>query len=313
MNAIVVAAGPLGVPVAEELVRACWGIDTLYYAGSAADKTAYETFRRHVSFAVKEVPDGDWSWFWKNLRFSAEGMLFLIGSPEPAWEDLKTKPESFYALQPGLLPDQAGPDAAAWALYHDDPRTGVTLYRRDEKPYSGELIFHEACPVTEKDDVGTLEEKFKDLAVKLVREFWELSTRAQLRPRGRFSPGRVNPPWTDGAIPWTEPTRRVHNFVRANARPRAGAYTYLKDRRLRVWKTSPLQPKGEIKKSRAGEIYSYDPFRVWTADGLIKLDRVQWEGEDEMPGTDFARTRGIEAGIRLEDRPTTQKRSRTIG
>jgi hypothetical protein len=305
MNAVIAAAGPLGVPVAEELVRACWGIDTLYYDESNAPAGVYEKFRKHVSFAVKEVPEKDCTWFWKNLRFDSEAMLFLIGAPEPPLEVLKTKPETFYALQPGLLPEQAGADAASWALYKGHPRTGVTLYRRGAKPYSGELVFRETCLVEESDDAGTLEKKLEALAVKLVRDFWEQSTRAKVRERGHVETANVNPPWKGEPIPWGESTRNVHNFVRASTHPRGGAATYLNGRRLTVWKTTPLRPRGEIKKWHAGEIYSFDPFRVWTGDGLIKLDRVQWEGEPEIPGTEFARTRGIEAGVTLDDHPQT--------
>jgi UDP-4-amino-4-deoxy-L-arabinose formyltransferase / UDP-glucuronic acid dehydrogenase (UDP-4-keto-hexauronic acid decarboxylating) len=281
----VAAAGPLGVPVAEELVRACWSIEALY-----------ENFQKRVSFPIRPVAHADWALLWSSLP-QDDAMLFLIGCPEPA------NPQGFkdiYALQAGLLPSQAGPDAASWALARGDAKTGVTLYRRGQKPYGGELLFQESCPISDGDDAGTLGEKLKDLAVGVVRQFWELSTKAQLRPLGPVEPGVPSPEWDDGPIPWEKTTREVHNHVRASAHPRRGAYTYLKGRKLTVWKTTIVAPRGEVKRFRPGDVYSYDPFRVWTADGWIKLDRVQWEGEEELPGTEFARTRGIEAGLRLE-------------
>ncbi len=303
MKAVVAAAGPLGVAVAEELVRACWTIHALHYDAAGPEAPSYEKFQKQVSFPLRPVPRDGWPGLWDSLPWDAETMLFLIGCPEPPARGPRGRGVNIYALQPGLLPSQAGPDAHLWALYRGEGRTGVTLYRRGEKPYSGDLLFQEACPIADTDDAGTVEKALKDLAVEMVRRFWEVSTRAQLRPRKTFISGPANPPWAGGVVPWKEPTARVHNFVRASTHPYPGAHTYLKKRKLTIWKTSPLSPKGEIKTWRAGEIYSFDPFRVWTGDGLIRLDRVQWEGEEEMPGTDFARTRGIEPGLFLEDQP----------
>ncbi|HRY30225.1 MAG TPA: hypothetical protein P5079_09350 [Elusimicrobiota bacterium] len=297
MKAFVAAAGPFALPVAEELVRACWGIETLFYdARSGADREAFEKFAKQVSFPVRPVPGGDWEKFWQSLAAPSEVLLFLIGAVEP---ETPLRFSSVYSLQAGLLPGQAGPDPLPWALWKGEPATGLTLYRRGARPYSGDLLFQTSCPIADSDDVGALEEKLKELAIRLVREFWESSTKAQLRPKESFAAAVVNPPWTGGAIPWANPTRDVHNFVRASARPGAGAFTYLKGRKLTVRKTTPLAPRGEIVSCRPGEIFSYDPFRVCTGDGMLRLERVRWEGEEEMDGTAFARTRAIEPGLMM--------------
>jgi hypothetical protein len=291
--------------VAEDLVRACWGVHTLYHETSPGDEADWAAFQKQVSFPVKPVPAGGWTdRFWAGLGTPEdEGMLFIIGAPEPRLSVLPKGFSKVYALQAGLLPQQAGPDAASWALARGEARTGATLYHRSEKPYSGDLLFEQPCDVTDKDDAASLEAKLKELAIQTVRDFWETSTRAQLRFQRSFTSETVRPSWAGGPVPWKESTKAVHGFVRASTHPREGAYTYLKGRRLRVWKASPAVARGEIKRWRAGDVFSFDPFRVWTGDGLVKLDRVQWEGEEEMPGTDFARTRGIEAGLTLEDAP----------
>jgi hypothetical protein len=109
----VAAAGPLGVPVAEELVRACWSIEALYYDAASPQRAVYENFQKRVSFPIRPVAHADWALLWSSLP-QDDAMLFLIGCPEPA------NPQGFkdiYALQAGLLPSQAGPDAASWARW----------------------------------------------------------------------------------------------------------------------------------------------------------------------------------------------------
>lgn len=199
MNAIVAARGLWGVPIVEELVRACWGIDSLYYDAAPPGGPAYEEMQRRVSFRVRAVPGGDWNRFWKTLEASPGSMLFLVGCPEPEEDPARRGFDKVYVLHWGLLPGQAGPDAVRWALARGEKRTGVTLYRRLEKPYCGDLLLQAACPLPAAQGAVPLEKALTDLAVKMVRAFWEVSTQAELVPQCRVVSNRIDGPWPQAA------------------------------------------------------------------------------------------------------------------
>ncbi|HOW27355.1 MAG TPA: formyltransferase family protein [Elusimicrobiota bacterium] len=303
MKTIVVASGLSGVPVVEELLKGIWKVEVLYYDKTSPHQGSYEEYRERAGFPVTGVSDSLEPSFWKNLALDSETVLLLINHPEPDQNWLPTVPDKFYCLHTALLPRYTGRNPIQWALYDDAPDTGITLYRRMGGPYTGEIIFQEAVQILEQDDISTLEKKLNEMSVGIVQRFFTEASQAILRGHGRVAFQSANKPWPPrrGSINWKETTQQIHDFVRAQTHPYPGAITYLKGRKLTVWKTMMLEPKGEIRKSRPGEVYTFDPFRVWTGDGLIQLQSVQWDGEDEMKGTDFARTRSIEPGLLFEE------------
>jgi len=61
----------------------------------------------------------------------------------------------------------------------------------------------------------------------------------------------------DGQIDWTWPARRVHDLVRAVAKPFPGAFTWHGERQIMVWKTQVVAEAGQA--APAGTV---------TADGV---------------------------------------------
>ena len=58
----------------------------------------------------------------------------------------------------------------------------------------------------------------------------------------------------DGLIDWLSPVESVHNLVRAVTRPYPGAFTYLGERRVNIWKAVPWDRQILYPDARPGEV-----------------------------------------------------------
>ena len=71
----------------------------------------------------------------------------------------------------------------------------------------------------------------------------------------------------------------MYNLTRAVTHPYPGAFTFLGDKRLLIWKALPEE--GELK-APPGTITSLKPLLISTGQGLLRPLSVQLEGEEEM-------------------------------
>jgi len=86
----------------------------------------------------------------------------------------------------------------------------------------------------------------------------------------------------------------LHDWVRALTHPYPGAFTTLAGRRVWIWKASPWRP------GQGGSASERPQPRMWrlegtpprllagTGDGELALERIQFDGEQELDGSDFA-------------------------
>jgi methionyl-tRNA formyltransferase len=98
----------------------------------------------------------------------------------------------------------------------------------------------------------------------------------------------------DGLIAWQKDALSLYNLTRAVTHPYPGAFTYFKGRKLFVWKA---YPEDESRGVTPGKIVSSNPPMVSTGKGILKLLRVQLEGEEEMDAGKFASLHSIENEI----------------
>jgi methionyl-tRNA formyltransferase len=69
--------------------------------------------------------------------------------------------------------------------------------------------------------------------------------------------------------------------------PYPGAFTHLAGRKVLVWKAAPAEAAGPA--LRPGEMTVVDGALIaGTGEGLLRLESVQADGEEEVPGAEFA-------------------------
>jgi len=212
---------------------------------------------------------------------------------------LAIPPRGALNLHGSLLPKYRGRVPVNWVLIHDERETGVTLHYMEEKPDRGDIVAQRAVPITDDDTALTLFHKVADAAAALMRDTYPL-LRAGTAPRTPQDHGRASyfggrrP--ADGRIDWTAPARTIFNLVRAVTHPYPGAFTTWQQRTLYVWQARPLPATAPIK-APPGTLLAVAPaLHVQTGDGVLALNRVQLDGEPELPAVQWAANHRVREG-----------------
>lgn len=204
-------------------------------------------------------------------------------------------------LHGSLLPAYRGRAPLNWVLVNGETRTGVTLHHMTRDADAGDIVAQEPIDIAPDDTARSLYERMVKTGVALLEQWYPAllagtaPRRAQDHTRATVV-GRRRP--EDGRVAWAWPAARIANMIRAVTHPYPGAFVGDGDARVYLWEgvAVPCAP------APAGTILAIDErgVSVATADGALRLTRVQQAGDIEMPADRWARTRGIAPGARLE-------------
>lgn len=177
----------------------------------------------------------------------------LLGDAEPA----TVLVHGWYRIIPGVLlarhrflgfhysalPAYRGNAPLVWQILRGEPELGLSFFRFAPGMDEGDLLAQRRFPLGLDESIGDAIARAEALCLEMVRTTlpaW-LQGRHALQPQaaeGASYCGLRLP--ADGRIDWRQDARRVHDFVRAQARPYPGAFTTLGDgATLRIWRTRP--------------------------------------------------------------------------
>lgn len=205
-------------------------------------------------------------------------------------------------LHGSLLPAYRGRAPLNWVLVNGETRTGVTLHHMTVEADAGDIVAQTPIEIEPDDTALTLYDRMVKIGVDLLLQSYPavLAGTAPRRPQDHARAtvvGRRRP--EDGRVAWTWPARRIANMVRAVTHPFPGAFVGDENRRLYVWEAAIADGGGPAPAGTIVDIESVDGVRVTTADGALRLLRVQEEGGPEEPAPDWARRHGLQPGDRM--------------
>ncbi len=225
-------------------------------------------------------------------------------------EVLAVPPQGGINVHASLLPKYRGAAPIAWALYHGETRTGVSIIRMSVSLDAGDILAAESLDILPGETAGELEARLAPLGAKLALQVIDrigAGTATGLKQ----DPAQVTkaPKLTKehGAIDWTQPAERVCNHVRA-MHPWPTAYTYWHRAgqpplRLIVHKAecrpgttdqalapgSVLEPEGSSARLRV----------VAGGGTLVEVLELQPAGKRRMAAEEFLRGHRVRPGDRL--------------
>jgi methionyl-tRNA formyltransferase len=145
---------------------------------------------------------------------------------------------SFLGIHHSLLPAYRGGSPLVWAMIDGEETVGTTVFSLAEGADEGPIWAQSAVDVG-GDYIGEIMARCDDEAVRLIsgvldgkgplpqaQDHSRATWRSQRRPE-------------DGVIDWDRPAEEVARWVRAQSRPYPGAFSYMNDRRVTVWRAHP--------------------------------------------------------------------------
>lgn len=180
------------------------------------------------------------------------------------------------------LPRYRGRAPINWAIINGEDHTGVTVHFIDPGIDTGDIIFQELVPIKSDDTTIDVLRRSLDYYPRMVSEAVEQIENGTVRrikqdnSKASYFPKRKP---EDGLINWSWTTERIYNFIRALTKPYPGAFTFLNDKKMFLWKSS--KPEEKIKtSSKPGTVLYVSPkLQIATGDAFIIIDKFDFEDD----------------------------------
>jgi methionyl-tRNA formyltransferase len=153
----------------------------------------------------------------------------------------------------------------------------LSIFKIDPGIDSGSIISTRSFDLSLSDDIKSSYYKAGLLTSQMLLECLldiDHSLRSLQRQEGvpRYLPQRLP---EDGGIDWTRTSREIYDFVRALTRPYPGAFSYLFEKKITIWKARPMSKQYFFNEERAGmvvKVFANEDFLVTTGDGLLLVE-----------------------------------------
>jgi methionyl-tRNA formyltransferase len=207
-----------------------------------------------------------------------------------------------------LLPKYRGAAPIAWAIYHGEKQTGVTIIQMTPQLDAGGMIAQQAVDIGPEETAGELEARLAPLGAKLALESIEKMVAGIAKPLSQDKAQVSKAPKLkkeDGLIDWTRFTEQVCNQIRA-MQPWPTAYTYLHrsgnpPTRVIINRAHPnLDVDFEI--GLAAGLLRVVGSRLYVGDGSrarVEILELQPAGKRRMSAIEFLRGHPVREGDRF--------------
>lgn len=155
-----------------------------------------------------------------------------------------------------FLPQGRGRSPINWSLIEGKHRFIVHSFLMKPGADEGDVIAYSIVDLNAWDDCSTVYHKvtiaFKRMLAEQIPRL-AAGTAALVPQSGSptYYPKRTP---ADGEIDWSRTVFQLHDFIRALARPYPGAFTWVGDRRVQVWRAQPFDTRLVYPGAVAGEV-----------------------------------------------------------
>jgi methionyl-tRNA formyltransferase len=247
----------------------------------------------------------------RSLQADLQVVVAFRMLPEVVWN---MPPLGTINLHGSLLPQYRGAAPINWAVINGEKITGVTTFKLQHEIDTGHILMQESFPIGEDDTAGDVHDYMKEIGAKLLVKTVEGLVACTLEeiPQDKMGsaeadnllvePGLPHTPLPNNHSPlrhapkiftgtckidWHKTVFEIHNLVRGLS-PYPGAFTYLQDKMLKIYRSKkeisiPTIPIG------AADTNGKNYLKFACADGYIHALDIQLEGKKRMTIEEFLR------------------------
>ncbi|HGJ5873122.1 MAG TPA: bifunctional UDP-4-amino-4-deoxy-L-arabinose formyltransferase/UDP-glucuronic acid oxidase ArnA [Arsenophonus apicola] len=225
-------------------------------------------------------------------------------------ELLALVPKGAFNLHGSLLPKYRGRVPINWAILNGETETGVTLHKMIAKADAGDIIAQKKVAIDATDTALVLHEKIRHASEQLLADTLPLikmgdysATPQDESQATYFGRRRAE----DGLIDWAKSATEVNNLIRAVTEPYPGAFTYLAESKMIVWRGRVLEKSHD---KLPGTIISTEPLQIACGQDVLEILTGQCGSGLYVEGSRLAAEMGIVTGVRVGAKPTAQVKRR---
>lgn len=190
-----------------------------------------------------------------------------------------------------LLPKYRGAAPIQWAVLNGDKETGITTMFMDVGMDTGDMINKEVVQIGDDETTGELWDRLSIIGAKLLVKTLEDLKNGTYKREKQGDDFTVAPMIKKemAKIDWENQTSsEIKNLVRG-LNPFMGAFSFLNDKKIKIWKVEKLNDKSEkepgtvlVSDSKAGLV-------IATKDGAVSVLEIQGENSKRMGISDYLR------------------------
>jgi len=203
-------------------------------------------------------------------------------------------------IHASLLPKLRGPAPIQWAVINGEKETGVCSMLMDKGMDTGDILLTAPEPVKPEDTAGTLHDRLAAKGATVLIDTLKKYADHTIRPipqdhsRATYAPMLTK---DDGLINWNKSATSLERFIRG-VTPWPGAYTFLGETRLKIFKSAPLAIETTESPGTVQQGFP-DELRVTTGTGVLSILEIQGASGKRMVIKEFLRGHNIPPGTVL--------------
>ncbi|RYC42795.1 bifunctional UDP-4-amino-4-deoxy-L-arabinose formyltransferase/UDP-glucuronic acid oxidase ArnA [Pectobacterium zantedeschiae] len=322
MKAIVFAYHDIGCVGLEALKLAGYEIQAVFtHSDAPGENHFYASVAKAAAemdvpvFAPEDINHPLWV---SRIRELAPDVIFSFYYRTLLSDDILQLPSfGAFNLHGSLLPRYRGRAPVNWVLVNGETQTGVTLHKMVSRADAGDIVAQSVVEIDDEDTALTLHGKCRTAAAALLAQQLPLirSREIVLKPQDDSQAsyfGRRTA--ADGLIDWQKSASEINNLIRAVTEPYPGAFTFLGERKVVIWRARVLK-NDSVKingvKPEPGSIISTAPLVVSCGEDALEIVSGQSEAGLYMSGSRLAAEMGMVPQARLGNLASRVQRRRT--
>ncbi len=178
-----------------------------------------------------------------------------------------------------LLPKYRGRTPHVWAIINNEKKTGITAHLIDEGCDTGDIVYQEAIEIgpeqTGADLLVVYQKRYPVIVNEVLRLIANDTIKRVQQDESKASYfGKRTP--EDGQINWSWQRERIQNWVRAQAQPYPGAFSYVNKQKVVIHKVS-LSDEGFSWDQSNGQVLkaNTDNILVKTPNGVLEISNFE--------------------------------------
>ena len=231
-----------------------------------------------------------------NLKKLNADLAIVIGYgiliPKKTLKDLSF---DFINIHFSLLPRWRGASPVEHAILNGDTKTGVSIFKIEERLDSGPVLCSENISITESISKSELQKKLSNIGIKLLIEnlpkyFLDQINLIYQNEKNITYAKKITSSYAK--INFFKNAKEIYNHVRA-FNPKPGAWLVVNNERIKI-----LECKVTDKKGQVSEIIS-EKFLIGCLDKSIQPTLIQREGKKPMVIEEFLRGFDLKIGQKI--------------
>lgn len=198
-------------------------------------------------------------------------------------ELLKIPKIGILGSHPTELPKYRGRAPIPWTIIKELKESALTFFFMDSGIDSGDISNQHKFEISYEDDASTLYQKITSLGKEMLIETLSDLKKGKItrikQDQSKFIEYWEKRTPEDGKIEWSNTGREIQKLIRSSTFPYPGAFTFLNEKKIIIWKARYLKEKS----GGVGKILEINDqgVKIGTGEGNILIQKFDQNGNKE--------------------------------